>query len=107
MHRERPLDADSEGVLAHGEGLAHPGALALDDDALEDLHPAALALDHLEVHAHGVSRLEVGDVVAQLLALEDVDGRAHKKGGPHRGPTHNASEMKCAEEASRRKKPAR
>jgi hypothetical protein len=85
MQREGSLDTDAEGILAHGEGLTDARSLALDDDPLEDLHAAALALDHLEVHAHGVPRLEVGNVVAQLLALEDVDRSAHRK--RPRGPT--------------------
>src|SRR5215216_1878397 len=46
VHGERPLHADAEGLLADREGLAHPLALALDDDALEDLRPATRALDH-------------------------------------------------------------
>ena len=70
MQRERPLDADAERLLAHGERLAHPGALALDDDALEDLDAAALALDHLEVDAHGVSGLELRQVRPQLALFE-------------------------------------
>ena len=40
MHRERPLHADPEGQLADGEGAARPGALLLEDHALEDLRPA-------------------------------------------------------------------
>ena len=70
VHRERPLDSDAERLLAHGEGLAHAGALALDDDSLEDLEAAALTLDHLEVHADGVARLELGQVGSQLSLLE-------------------------------------
>src|SRR5215210_8960189 len=50
VHGERAFHADAEGLLAHGEGLAHPFALALDHDALEDLGAAAGALDDLEVH---------------------------------------------------------
>src|SRR5690606_7012436 len=58
VHRERPLHADAEGLLSHGEGLAHTAALAGDHDALEDLGAAAVALDHLEVHADAVARVE-------------------------------------------------
>src|SRR5689334_23563959 len=39
VQRERPLDADAERLLADRERLARAGALALDDDALEDLEP--------------------------------------------------------------------
>ena len=72
MQRERPLHAHAEGQLAHGERLARAGALALDHDALEDLGAAAGALDHLEVDAHAVARLEDGNA-AQLSALEAFD----------------------------------
>ncbi len=70
MERERPLDADSERLLAHGERLSGPRALALDDDALEDLDAAPLTLDDLEVDTHGVSGLERRQVGPQLPLLE-------------------------------------
>src|SRR5262249_43144652 len=85
MQRERPLDPDAERLLADGEGLPRAGTLPLQDDALEDLDPLALALDDLEVDAHGVARLELRDSLAQLGALEAVDHVAHGKrsrGGP-------------------------
>jgi hypothetical protein len=47
-------------------------ALALDDDALEDLCAPARALDDLEVDTQAIARLEVRDA-AQLSALETVD----------------------------------
>src|SRR5262249_10885408 len=78
MQRERPLDADAEGVLAHGERLTGAGTLALDHDPLEDLDPLAVALDDLEVNAHGVPRLESRHLT-QLGALELLDDRAHRK----------------------------
>src|SRR5262249_3510221 len=62
VERERALDADAEGVLPNRERLAGAGALALDHDPLEDLDPLAVALDHPEVHADGVPRLEPGHV---------------------------------------------
>src|SRR3954454_23023841 len=76
VQRERALHADAEGLLAHGEGLAHALALALDHDALEDLGAPPGAFDDLEVHAHAVARLETGHT-AQLRALEAVDDGAH------------------------------
>jgi hypothetical protein len=85
MQRERSLDAHSEGLLAHGERLAHARPLALDHDALEDLEAAARAFDHLEVHPHGVARLEAGQVGAQLALLDALDDRAHSKGRPVAG----------------------
>jgi hypothetical protein len=77
VERERPLDADAERLLAHGERLPDAGALPLDDDALEDLDAAALSLDHLEVHAHGVPCLELGQVCPQLALFEKLDGIRH------------------------------
>jgi len=70
MQRERPLDPDAERLLAHREGLTYAGALALDDDALEDLDAAALSFDHLEVDADGVAGLELGQVRPQLALFE-------------------------------------
>src|SRR3954447_13162600 len=81
VRRERPFHADAEGLLAHGEGLAHALALALDDHALEDLGAAARALDDLEVHLEPVARLEARDA-AQLGALEGIDDRAHGERAP-------------------------
>jgi hypothetical protein len=80
VHGERPLDADAEGLLADGEGLAHPLALTLDDHALEDLRAATLTLDDLEVDADPVARTE-GRHAAQLGALEAVDDGAHERRG--------------------------
>src|SRR5918994_720540 len=76
VHGERALHADAEGLLAHREGLAHPLALALDDDALEDLRAPARALHDLEVDADPVAGLEGGDA-AELRALQAVDDGAH------------------------------
>jgi hypothetical protein len=70
VHRERPLDADAERLLAHGERLSGSGALSLDDDAFEDLDPAPLALDNLEVDTDGVPGLERRQIGPQLALLE-------------------------------------
>ena len=81
VHGERALDADAEGLLAHGEGLAHALALTLDDGALEDLDAVARALDHLEVDLDVVAGLELRDTLAQLLAfdvLDDVHGASFR-----------------------------
>src|SRR5437868_3000453 len=61
VHGKRPLDAHAEGLLAHGEGLARPVALALDHHPLEDLGAPPGALDHLEVHPHPITGRELGD----------------------------------------------
>src|SRR5581483_4454258 len=81
VQRERPLDADAEGVLADGEGLAGAGALPLDHEALEDLDPLPGPFDHAKVDTHGVAGLE-GRNLAQLTALDVLDRRAHGKEGP-------------------------
>src|SRR3954454_23020056 len=74
VHREGALDADAEAHLAHGEGLARAAALAADHDALEDLDPGAVALDDADVHLDGVAGTELGDVVAQRIGVECVQG---------------------------------
>ena len=76
VERKGPLDADSEGVLADGEGLAGAAALALDHYALEHLGPAAVALNHLEVDTHAVAGAELGALLENAL-LEALDRCAH------------------------------
>src|SRR6476646_7302344 len=80
VKRERPLDADTERVLADGKRLADAGALALEDDALEDLDALAGALDDAEVDANGVARLEARDLT-QLAALDVLNDCAHGEEG--------------------------
>src|SRR5262249_24118224 len=89
VQRERALHPHTERLVAHGEGLVHPGALLLEHDPLEDLDALPLALDHLEVDPHRVAGLEPRHL-AQLPALELIDEVAHRKEGP-RGPTRNGS----------------
>src|ERR1019366_5323021 len=89
MHGERPLDADTEAELAHGEGLPGAGSLAPDDGALEHLGALAVALDHADVHLQGVTRPEIGDVVSQILAIDDVGGIHDAR--PFTGPTPSGS----------------
>ena len=81
MHREGALHADAEAHLAHGEGLASAAALATDDGALEQLDPLAGALDHAHVDLQGVAGTEVGDVVAQLRAVDEISA-VHREGLP-------------------------
>src|ERR1700728_828570 len=71
---EGPLDTDTEAHLAHREGLPDPRALAADDDALEHLDALAGAFDDPHVHLDRVPRPELGDVVAQALAVDDLSG---------------------------------
>jgi hypothetical protein len=85
VHRKRALDADAERLLANGERLAHARTLSLDDDPFEDLDATPLTLDHLEVDAHGVARLELRNAVTQLSAFEFLDDLAHKRTGREAG----------------------
>ena len=77
VQRERSLDADAEGLLAHSEGLARAAALALDHDPLEDLGSAAVPLDDLEVHAHAIAGGEPRPLLQRSL-LEVFDDCAHE-----------------------------
>src|SRR6202035_5143549 len=62
--------------LADREGLPHPCPLSLEDGPLEDLDPLTGALDHPHVDLYGVPGPEVGNVVPQAVAVDDV-GRVH------------------------------
>ena len=97
VQRERPLDADAEGLLADGEGLAHAGALAPQHDALEDLGAFARALDHLEVDADAVARGEVREALLQLGALDAVDYGAHGLAEAEKPPDPSAGTARSAE----------
>src|ERR1700677_2741676 len=77
VHREHSLDTNAERLLADRESLARAMPLALDHDALEDLHTATGALDHLEMDLHAIARREVGNA-AQLRALDGFDNAAHE-----------------------------
>src|SRR5690606_34254481 len=77
VHRERTLHADTEGDLAHGEGLADTTALAADDHAFEHLVALAVALDDADVDLQRVARAKVGDVRTQRLGLQRVQ-RVHR-----------------------------
>ena len=72
MQGECPLHAHPERLLTYRERLAHARALAGDADAFEDLNTLALALDHLEMHAHGVPGFEPGQLT-QLPAFDIGD----------------------------------
>src|SRR3954468_16758911 len=74
VHGEGALDAHAEADLADGEGLADATTLTADDDALEDLDARAVALDHAHVDLHRVAGAEVGDVAAQRVGVECVQG---------------------------------
>src|SRR3954447_9125926 len=90
MQGERPLDTDPERLLADRERLPYARALALDDDALEHLDALALALDHLEMDAHGVPGFEPRDFTR--LAALDIGDDAHqrKRNGRPTNASHRA-----------------
>src|SRR5262249_56943369 len=96
VHGEGALDADPEGLLAHGEGLACPVSLALDHNALEHLHATAGTLHDLEVHLHPVTRADAGHP-SQLRALDGFDDAAH--GGDGRGEAEAGSVSRPARRA--------
>src|SRR5215469_18065531 len=56
---EGTLDALAVRDLAHRERGIEPAVAARDHDTFVGLHALAVALDHLHLHDHGVSRLEV------------------------------------------------
>ena len=88
MNGEDALDALAIGDLAYREILVDPATGAADAHALISLHAGALALDHLDVDAHGVAGTELGDLALlgerrNLLffeLLDDVHGRYLSQG---------------------------
>ena len=76
MQREGALHADAVRDAPHGERGAAALSAAPDDDALEQLQPLLLALDHLDVHAYGVAGREPGAVLLELSGL-DQSNRVH------------------------------
>src|SRR5205823_10183254 len=86
IQREDALDAGAEAHLAHREGRARAGAVALDDHALEYLDAGLVAFDDLVVHLDGVAAAKLGNVAANLALFEVVNdwalhGRAPRKSG--------------------------
>src|SRR5437763_4432216 len=74
VDRKGALDADTEAQLAHRERLPHTRPLPTDDVALEDLDALAVALHDSDVDLEVVARGEIGDVVPQTLAVDDIGG---------------------------------
>src|SRR5438128_5708989 len=69
IERKHSLHTHSAGNFTHCEHLARPAALAGNDQALEDLDALFVAFLDLHVDFHRVSRLEIGDVGADLARL--------------------------------------
>ena len=77
VHREGPLDADAERLLADGEGLARAAALARDHDPLEDLGAlAGCPRSPGSGPARGRPAAKRGTCL-QLALLDALDDRAH------------------------------
>src|SRR6476619_5247358 len=74
VHGERALDTDAEADLADLEGLAQARALAADDDALEQLDPLPVALDHADVHLLGGARIIKKKIVPKAGAVTQIGG---------------------------------
>ena len=74
VQRERTLDAHAVAELADRVGLLQPATLATDDVTLEHLDAFLAALDDADVHLQLVTSLEVGDVVAEGIVVDEVSG---------------------------------
>src|SRR5207245_381000 len=70
VRREDALHADAGRDLAHREGRVDPGTPSSDAHALERLQPLLVALAHPHHHAHGVARIERGQVGPQAFPLD-------------------------------------
>ena len=77
VNREGTLNADAEGDLADGEGLADAGALTTDANTLEELCTLVVALDNLYVYVEGIAWAEGRDIVAQLCCIDLVNDVGH------------------------------
>jgi hypothetical protein len=69
---EGTLDANLEGDLADGEGLANAVARATNGNALENLYTAAVTFDDVYVNLYGVTNTESWNVIAQAGCVYNV-----------------------------------
>ena len=76
VQREDALHADAEGHLPHGEGGAVRALGLADDHALEGLHALLLALPTFQWTRTVSPVRNVGEVLAQVLGLDVLDGAA-------------------------------
>lgn len=90
MDWENALDAFTVGDFPNGEGSVHAGAAAGDDQAFKNLDTLFAAFHHAAMDFHGITDIERGDVLFQLLLLDlinDIHGMLQGKGmrvGPMR-----------------------
>ena len=73
VQRERALHAHAEGYFADQEALADAGAGTAQNHALEGLGAGAVAFDHSHVDPNGVAGAEVGNVLAELAFLHEIE----------------------------------
>jgi DNA polymerase III subunit delta' len=73
VNREDALDAFAVRDLADGESGVHAGSAFCEDDACENLDPLFAAFDDPAMDLHGVTDIERGDVLFQLLLLDLFD----------------------------------
>jgi len=73
VNRENPLNAFAVGNFTHGECSVHTGSAFCEDDACENLDPLFAAFDDPAMDLHGVTDIERGDVLFQLLLLDLFD----------------------------------
>src|SRR5690606_33837815 len=73
MERECPFHTNSLGDLAYSESLAQAPASLPDHNTLKNLDPFVVALNHLNVYPHGVTRAELRMIGSHLLLLNRLD----------------------------------
>ncbi len=75
--RESPLNADTVGDAAHGEGFTDAATLNFDDDTFEVLEPLTAAFDDLHEYADGIADLKLREIRAYLLFFKFPDDVCH------------------------------
>ena len=73
MEREAAFDSHAEGDFADQEALANAGAGTGQYHALESLGSSPIAFDNSDVHPNGIARTEVGDVLAELAFVYEIE----------------------------------
>jgi len=74
MDGECALHADTEGDLAHGEGLTVARTMTTDDHTLEYLDPLAVTFYDAIVDLDVVANVQAREIIADLLLLDGADG---------------------------------
>src|SRR4029077_2555818 len=74
---EHALHPLAVGDLAHGKGGVQSTVALGNDHALVGLDALAVALDHLHLHYHGVTRAECGQFAGHALLVDFLNDLAH------------------------------